>query len=230
MRGAAPDASTTPHPPAHGPAQPAGPGAGGGCPMRSLSCWPCFWHSVPCAWRASACWPAAVETLGSATVLAVDKTGTPTENRMAIAQLLTWPPVQRPSADSKARPVRSGTRSVVDQRLQASGGDQHRGVRPGLVWWPCTSDRVCEVGSHRQAMAQPVLPRTESSGAVNDRRTRPQTSPGHPFGQLQRIQSILLHDRLLRHLRDEHAGLQFSGHDLQLRDHVPQLVRPAGSR
>ena len=36
-------------------------------------------------------WPAAVESLGSATVLAVDKTGTLTENRMAVQQLLTWP-------------------------------------------------------------------------------------------------------------------------------------------
>ena len=36
-------------------------------------------------------WPAAVESLGSATVLAVDKTGTLTENRMGVHQLLTWP-------------------------------------------------------------------------------------------------------------------------------------------
>ena len=36
-------------------------------------------------------WPGAVESLGSATVLAVDKTGTLTENRMAVQQLLTWP-------------------------------------------------------------------------------------------------------------------------------------------
>ncbi len=35
--------------------------------------------------------PAAVESLGSATVLAVDKTGTLTQNRMAVQQLLTWP-------------------------------------------------------------------------------------------------------------------------------------------
>lgn len=36
-------------------------------------------------------WPAAVESLGSATVLAVDKTGTLTENRMAVKALITWP-------------------------------------------------------------------------------------------------------------------------------------------
>jgi Ca2+-transporting ATPase len=36
-------------------------------------------------------WPAAVESLGSATVLAVDKTGTLTENRMGVQRLLTWP-------------------------------------------------------------------------------------------------------------------------------------------
>ena len=35
--------------------------------------------------------PSAVESLGSATVLAVDKTGTLTQNRMAVQNLLTWP-------------------------------------------------------------------------------------------------------------------------------------------
>jgi len=36
-------------------------------------------------------WPAAVESLGAATVLAVDKTGTLTENRMAVQALMCWP-------------------------------------------------------------------------------------------------------------------------------------------
>ncbi|MEB3199620.1 MAG: HAD-IC family P-type ATPase [Synechococcaceae cyanobacterium] len=40
-------------------------------------------------------WPAAVESLGSATVLAVDKTGTLTENRMAVQELCLWPGGQR---------------------------------------------------------------------------------------------------------------------------------------
>ncbi len=39
-------------------------------------------------------WPAAVESLGSATVLAVDKTGTLTENRMGVQRLLTWPDLE----------------------------------------------------------------------------------------------------------------------------------------
>jgi len=39
-------------------------------------------------------WPAAVESLGSATVLAVDKTGTLTENRMAVQVLQVWPSLE----------------------------------------------------------------------------------------------------------------------------------------
>ncbi len=65
-------------------------------------------------------WPAAVESLGSATVLAVDKTGTLTENRMAVQQLLTWPELEGWQAgDSLEEPLHP----LMEMAVLASRGD-----------------------------------------------------------------------------------------------------------
>lgn len=65
-------------------------------------------------------WPAAVESLGSATVLAVDKTGTLTENRMGVQQLLTWPDLEGWQAGaSLAEPFHH----LVELAVLASRGD-----------------------------------------------------------------------------------------------------------
>jgi P-type Ca2+ transporter type 2C len=65
-------------------------------------------------------WPAAVESLGSATVLAVDKTGTLTENRMAVQQLLTWPdPVGWQAGETLEEPLHQ----LLELAVLASRGD-----------------------------------------------------------------------------------------------------------
>jgi Ca2+-transporting ATPase len=65
-------------------------------------------------------WPAAVESLGSATVLAVDKTGTLTDNRMAVQQLLTWPELD---SWSPADPLSEPWHALVEMAVLASRGD-----------------------------------------------------------------------------------------------------------
>jgi Ca2+-transporting ATPase len=65
-------------------------------------------------------WPAAVESLGSATVLAVDKTGTLTENRMGVHQLLTWPQQQVWRAGEA---LREPFHPLVELAVLASRGD-----------------------------------------------------------------------------------------------------------
>ncbi|EAQ76415.1 MULTISPECIES: HAD-IC family P-type ATPase [unclassified Synechococcus] len=65
-------------------------------------------------------WPAAVESLGSATVLAVDKTGTLTENRMGVQQLLTWPQLEGWQAgETLEEPVHQ----LLELAVLASRGD-----------------------------------------------------------------------------------------------------------
>ncbi len=65
-------------------------------------------------------WPAAVESLGSATVLAVDKTGTLTENRMGVQQLLTWPELEVWSAGET---LEEPFHQLVELAVLASRGD-----------------------------------------------------------------------------------------------------------
>ncbi len=65
-------------------------------------------------------WPAAVESLGSATVLAVDKTGTLTENRMGVQQLLTWPDLKTWQAGT---PLEEPHHHLMELAVLASRGD-----------------------------------------------------------------------------------------------------------
>jgi Ca2+-transporting ATPase len=65
-------------------------------------------------------WPAAVESLGSATVLAVDKTGTLTENRMEVQQLLTWP---EQALWQRGQPLAEPWHRLLELAVLASRGD-----------------------------------------------------------------------------------------------------------
>ncbi len=64
--------------------------------------------------------PSAVESLGSATVLAVDKTGTLTQNRMAVQNLLTWPDRQLWQA---GMPLAEPFHPLLEWAVLASRGD-----------------------------------------------------------------------------------------------------------
>ena len=66
--------------------------------------------------------PAAVESLGSATVLAVDKTGTLTENRMAVQTLLSWPDGQR---WERGEPLDEPWHALLELAVLASRRDPH---------------------------------------------------------------------------------------------------------
>lgn len=74
--------------------------------------------------------PAAVESLGSATVLAVDKTGTLTQNRMQVQQLLTWPAAERWSA---GEPLAEPWHPLLELALLASRHDPVDAMEQAIV-------------------------------------------------------------------------------------------------
>ncbi|MFN9628893.1 MAG: cation-translocating P-type ATPase [Cyanobacteriota bacterium] len=88
-------------------------------------------------------WPAAVESLGGATVLAVDKTGTLTENRMAVQALMTWPEGDLWRA---GRPLEEPWHNLVEQALLASRGDPVDAMELALRR---LADEALEEGEHR---------------------------------------------------------------------------------
>ncbi|MEB3334386.1 MAG: HAD-IC family P-type ATPase, partial [Cyanobacteriota bacterium] len=88
-------------------------------------------------------WPAAVESLGGATVLAVDKTGTLTENRMAVQALLTWP---EGALWRTGSPLEEPWHHLLEQALLASRGDPVDAMELALRR---LADEALEEGDHR---------------------------------------------------------------------------------
>ncbi|MFM9073776.1 MAG: HAD-IC family P-type ATPase, partial [Cyanobium sp.] len=88
-------------------------------------------------------WPAAVESLSGATVLAVDKTGTLTANRMAVAALLVWPEGNLWRSGS---PLEEPWHNLLEKALLASRGDPVDAMELALQR---LADEALTPGEHR---------------------------------------------------------------------------------
>ena len=88
-------------------------------------------------------WPAAVESLGGATVLAVDKTGTLTENRMAVQALRLWP---QGNLWRGGTPLEEPWHNLLENALLASRGDPVDAMELALLR---LADEALEADDHR---------------------------------------------------------------------------------